>query len=82
MLFRSLTGSTRLGPERFRKPEIQDFGFPLRGDLDVRRFEIAVDDSPLVRSLQCFRDALEEREYLPHGFGNFQPGRVDDENER
>ena len=40
----------------FRQPEIEHLHSTVRTQLDVRRFEVAVDDALLVRGLQGVRD--------------------------
>ena len=42
--------------ERFRKPEIKHLHRAVFFDLDVRRFQIAVDDAGLVGRLEGVRD--------------------------
>jgi hypothetical protein len=44
--------------EDFRQPEVQYFHFAVECQLDVRWFQIAMDNPVLVRSFQCLGDLL------------------------
>jgi hypothetical protein len=49
---------------KLRQPEIQHLHYAVRANLDVRRFEIAMDDSLLVRGLECFGNLLRDGQRL------------------
>ena len=50
--------------QRFGQPEVEDFHYAVGPDLDVRGFEIAVDDPLLVRGLQGMGDLFGNRQRL------------------
>ena len=54
-----------IGPEclqRLREPEVEHFHSAIRRDLDVGRFEIAVNDALFVRGLERLGDLLRDRQ--------------------
>ena len=58
-----MLGSDRLGLwHELREAEISDLGVALRGQEDVGGFEVAMDDSPLVRSGQRLNDRNRDTE--------------------
>ena len=50
------------GPERFRETEIQHLHGAVCAHLDVRGFQIAVNDSLFVRRFERLRDLCRDRE--------------------
>ena len=48
--------------EYFREAEIQDLDVVIRGQLDVWRLQVAVDDPLLVSGLEGYRDLRGDRE--------------------
>jgi hypothetical protein len=56
-----------LGEHRLRQTEVEDFHFSAGSELDVGRFQIAVDDAPFVRGFQGIGHLQRDAEHLPHG---------------
>ena len=54
----------------FGETEIEHLDLVSRGDPNVGRLEIAVDDTFFMRGFQSFRDLFEEGECLTHGNGS------------
>ena len=50
--------------KHLRQPEVEHLHGAVRRDLDVRRFQIAVDDALLVRGFERLRDLARDRERL------------------
>ena len=53
--------------DRFRQPEVEHLHGPVASQLDVRGFEIAVDDALLVRRFEGLGDLLRDRQRLIDG---------------
>jgi hypothetical protein len=58
---REIGGRSAVG-RRLRQPEVEDFDDALRRDLDIRRLEIAVNDSFVVRRFECLGDLPRDRQ--------------------
>jgi hypothetical protein len=54
--------TVRHGVERLGQPEVQHLHGAVRPDFDVRRLEIPMDDTRLVRRLQRLRDLRRNRQ--------------------
>ena len=54
-------------PDRLRQPKVQHFHPALERDFDVGWFQIAVNDSFVVRGFQCFGDLARVLERLVEG---------------
>ncbi len=55
-------GALRDGCHRFRQAEVQHLHGAVRAHLDIRGFEIAMDDPLLVRRFERVRDLLRDRQ--------------------
>ena len=63
---------------RFRQTEVEHFDDAVRRDLDVGRFEIAVNDALVVRGFERARDVARDRQRLPRlGLSAFGLGLSD-----
>ena len=69
MLSVSLERSSLGRVERFREAEFQHFDGAVTAHLDVRGFQIAVDDALPVRRLEGFGNLLCERQHSEIGIG-------------
>ena len=65
----ALAGESRL--HSFRQAEVQDLHCPVRTHLDVRRFQIAVDDPLLVRRFEGLGDLPRDRQRFVQRNGTF-----------
>jgi hypothetical protein len=47
---------------QLREPEVEHLDDTIGRDLDVRRFQVSVDDARFICRLECFRDLLRNRQ--------------------
>jgi len=52
-----------------REPEVEDLHIAVRGQLDIRRLQIAVHNAMLVRGFECFSNLPRDRKRLVHRNG-------------
>ncbi len=51
-------GGRRLADDRLGESEVEHFHHAVRSDLDIRRFQIPVDDASLMRGVERIRNLL------------------------